>query len=72
MSYSNATRAYLEHEEFEKGFCCGCGAVEIENGLFDCPANFDPSDSGCEQRDRYKEIVTALKEIDMMWGGNMQ
>lgn len=61
MSYSPATRAYLEHEEFEKGFCCGCGA-------FDCPANFDPSDSGCERRDRYREIVTALKEIDMMWG----
>ena len=40
----------------------------MENGLFDCPANFDPSDSGCERRDRYREIVTALKEIDMMWG----
>ncbi len=74
-SISDASRAYLENEEFQRRFCTGCRAIHVTSPSFSdpgdvtCPCDFDPSDEDCHRSDDYEDIVALLRETDLLWGG---
>jgi hypothetical protein len=71
----NLVAHVLEDEDFQASFCEGCEMKHREHGNDVCPADLDPSDSGCIRRGAWLDIrgilLRAERDAEAKAGGRI-